>query len=317
MQQQQITEEKLRDASALVSRHLGLEVVDAAVHGSVLRGFNDPNSDIDVCFLINRPVSDFIRPNNVSPYFDGSTEERRKKAALLSSQMTRELGWQIMVTLLDMRTLMLGIMSSSPFSLLAYESLSKQGSLVSDLFDDPARRFFNTSNLVYRCGEQVRSGMKNHLAVKQPGTEFKQERTFLGTLWSAHRLLAYISGDRQHCRSIQDLMRFNEHSEWGDRLPEGFDPLVIGVLKARTERSPFDMPLGVSQGAADLLRKFVDGALAAATNYLRENPTKNPSLMDETNELVDLYGLLLDHGSVNRHQSRNQGSEHEFRAAAA
>jgi hypothetical protein len=294
MHQNNITDEKLREASMLVSRHVGIEVIDAVVHGSVLRGFNDPNSDIDICFLVNRPVSDFINMST-SPFFDGSPEDKRKKANQLSATMSRELGWQIMVTLLDMRSMMRGIMSSSPFSLMAYESLSKPGSFVSQLFDEPARHYFNVSNLVNRCGEQVTTGMRNFVSIKESGAEYKQERTYLGTLWSAHRLLAYISGDRKHARTITELMTYNRANGWEGRIPAGFSSLAVGVLKARTERSPFDMPNGVSADAALALKTFVQDVLAEAAAYLRANPRQNPSASVETRELIDLYGALLDH----------------------
>jgi hypothetical protein len=294
MHQNNITEDKLREASILVSRHVGLEVIDAVVHGSVLRGFNDPNSDIDICFLVNRPVSDFVNMTT-SPFFDGSPDDKRKKANALSATMSRELGWQIMVTLLDMRSMMRGIMSSSPFSLMAYESLSKPNSLVSSLFDEPAEHFFNVSNLVHRCGEQVTTGMRNFVSIKDAGAEYKQERTYLGTFWSAHRLLAYLSGDNKHARTITELMTYNRANAWDQRIPAGFSALALGVLKARTERSPFDMPKGVSADAALALKTFVQDVIAEATAYLRTHPRTNNSAIVETRELIDLYGELLDY----------------------
>lgn len=294
MHQQQIFEDKLRQAKAQISRHIGLEVIDAVVHGSVLRGFNDPNSDIDICFLVNRPVSDFLNLST-SPWFDGSPDERRTRVNVLSSQLSRELGWQIMVTLLDVRSMMRGIMSSSPFSLMAYESLSKEDSLVSHLFDDPAERFFKVSNLVFRCGEQVKTGMRNYINIRPGGTEFKQERTFLGTLWSAHRLLAYMSGDKQHARTLEDLIKINEVNGWKDKLPEGFHAEAMRVHKTRINRSPFDMPNGVNSEASQILQTFVDGVLNEATLYLRANPHQNPSVKVEAREMIDLFGLLLDH----------------------
>lgn len=303
MQQQKISEDKLREASILVSRHIGMEVIDAVVHGSVLRGFNDPNSDIDICFLVNRPVSDFLNMTS-SPYFDGSPEERRNRTTALSTQMSRELGWQIMVTLMDVRSMMRGIMSSSPFSLMAYERLSETNKLVSELFDDPAERFFKTSNLVFRCGEQVRGGLKNYAQIRSGGAEYKQERTFLGTLWSAHRLLAYMSGDTQHARTLEDLMQVNKQNGWNERIPSGFGNEVIRVLKARTHRSPFDMPMGVSNESGLALQSFVEDVLLQAAEYLREHPVQNPSAKVEARELVDLYGLLLDHDDQRNQELR-------------
>lgn len=293
MHQNNITEEKLREASILVSRHVGLEVIDAVVHGSVLRGFNDPNSDIDICFLVNRPVSDFVNMTS-SPFFDGSADDKRTKANQLSSTMSRELGWRIMVTLLDMRSMMRGIMSSSPFSLMAYESLAKSSALVRELFDEPAEHYFSTPNLVQRCGEQVTAGLRNYVSIRPDGAEYKQERTYLGTFWSAHRLLAYLSGDKKHARTITELMSFNRANGWEQRIPAGFSNLAIGVLKARTERSPFDMPNGVGDEATLALKTFVQDVLAEAATFLRTNPRNNPSASVETRELIDLYGALLD-----------------------
>src|SRR5437868_2512344 len=132
--QEHIKQQRLAEASALLTRHLGLEVVVATVHGSVLRGFNDPNSDTDVCFLVKRPVSDFINMSNI-PVFEGTLEDRREKLMKLSSTMSRELGWRIMVSLLDMRSLMRGIMNASPFALMAYECFAKAHDRVHFIFN--------------------------------------------------------------------------------------------------------------------------------------------------------------------------------------
>ncbi len=123
--------------------------------------------------------------------------------------------------------------------------------------------------------------------------EYKKERTFLGTLWSAHRLLAYLGGDASHVRTIDELIEFNRE-RWEDKLCEGFYPAVMGVIRARTERSPFDMPQSVSDKSSELLRAFVEKVLNEATSYLREHPHRYPTIMEETCEMVDLYRLLLD-----------------------
>lgn len=284
--------QKLQDASRLLSRHLGLGVVEAVVHGSVLRGFNDPNSDIDVCFLLNRSVSDYVNIS-ASTFFDLPQEERRKKTLQLSTTMSRELGWQIMITVVDMRGLLRGIMGSSPFSLMAYESFAKRNDNIRFLFEPIAQQYFRVENLVFRCGEQIQTGIKNYFALEPSGMEYKQERTYLGTLWSAHRLLAYLGGDTTHSRTIQDLIERNK-SRWEKDFPEGFHPTVISVIKSRTDRSPFDLPKGVSTNASELLKVFVEKVLKEAAGYLRTHPYRQPTIGEETREMVDLYGLLLD-----------------------
>lgn len=284
--------QKLREASALINRHLGLEVLEAAVHGSVLRGFNDPNSDIDVCFLLNRAVSDYVNMS-ATTFFDLPLEEKRKRTMQLSSMMSRELGWQIMVTILDMRSLLRGIMSSSPFALIAYESFAKKNENVCFLFQPIAEQYFKVENLVYRCGEQIRTGLTNYLALDPSGMEYKQERTYLGTLWSAHRLLAYLGGDRTHSRTIQELIEGNK-ALWAKDFAEGFDPVVLGVIKARTDRSPFDMPRAIGKEPSELLRVFIEKVLKKATDHLRVNPYRHPSIGQETREMIQLYSLLLD-----------------------
>lgn len=284
---------RLAEASALVSRHLGLEVVASAIHGSNLRGFSDPNSDIDMCFLLNRPVSDYLNMSNI-PFFEGSLDDRRKRLAELSGKLTRELGWPIMVSLLDMRAMLRGIMSSSTFALIAYESFSKENDWVKYLFEDIAKDYFRPENIVYRCGEHITKAMHAFSQIPPSGMEYKQERTYLGTLWSAHRLLAYISGDTKHCRTIDELVDYNT-AAWQSKMPEGFHRQVLGVIRARTHRSPFQTPTGVGKEAIDMLKIFIDKVLQEATTYVRENPRRVPTILDETREMIDLYQELLDH----------------------
>lgn len=285
--------QKLREASILINRHLGLEVLEAAVHGSVLRGFNDPNSDIDVCFLLNRPVSDYVNMS-ATTFFDLPLEEKRKRTSQLSSVMSRELGWQIMVTILDMRSLLRGIMSSSPFALIAYESFAKKNANVKFLFEPIAKQYFKVENLVYRCGEHIRTGLTTYSSLLSTvGMEYKQERTYLGTLWSAHRLLAYLGGDTVHSRSIQELVESNR-ALWEKTFPEGFNPVTLGVIKARTDRSPFDMPRGIAKEPSELLQVFIEAVLKKATEHLRANPYRQPTVGQETREMIELYRLLLD-----------------------
>lgn len=285
--------ERLAQASALVSRHLGLEVVASAIHGSTLRGYSDPNSDIDMCFLVNRPVSDFVNVSCV-PYFEGTLEERRKKVTELSSKLTRELGWPIMVSLLDMRAVLRGILNSSTFTLMAYECFAQQNDWVKYLFQSLADDYFRPENIVYRCGEHISKAMHSFSLIPTTGMEYRQERTYLGTLWSAHRLLAYINGDRQHCRTIDELITMNS-PRWSESLPAGFRKEVIGVIRARTHRSPFDSPTGVSSEAIAHLKDFVHQVLHQAVQYVQKNPRRIPTTREETREMVDLYQALIDH----------------------
>ncbi|BAW19092.1 hypothetical protein [Ralstonia phage RP31] len=284
--------EKLAEASVLVSRHLGLEVVASAIHGSMLRGFNDPNSDIDMCFLLNRPVSDYINMTNV-PFFEGTLEERRKRLADLSTKLTHELGWPIMVSILDMRSLLRGIMNCSTFSLMAYESFAKENERIKFLFDPVAEDYFCVENLVFRCAEHITKSMHTLSQIQGSGLEFKQERTYLGILWSAHRVLAYIGGDKQHCRTVDELITLNI-DQWGGAFSEGFQRPVLGVIRARVERSPFVAPQGVSEEAMGLLQIFTDKVLQEATDYVRKHPRRVPTRAEETREMIDLYQELLN-----------------------
>jgi hypothetical protein len=245
-------------------------------------------------------------------------DERRKKTMTLSAMMSKELGWNIMVTLVDMRSLLRGIMGSSIFSLIAYENFAKNNAQVRELFEPVARKYFNVANLVFRCGEQIKASMHTYGNIAPVGQQYKQERTYLGTLWSAHRLLAYMSGDTQHSRTIQELIEFNQGSwainsarDGNSDLSEGFDPKVLGVIKARTDRSPFDLPLGVSDEATALLKAFVGKVLNEATKYLRDHQHRQPNAMEETIEMVDLYGMLLDleEEKAERHRIADQLEE--------
>lgn len=305
LQQEKISLEQMREATALISRHLGMEVAEAAIHGSVLRGFNDPNSDVDICFLINRPISDYLHITSTSRFFECTMDDRRKRTMELSRLMSSELGWNVMITLVDMRSLMRGIMGSSIFSLIAYENFAKQNQFVKELFEPVAVKYFKVPNLVFRCGQQITDSLRSYeeITKKPVGQQYKQERTFLGTFWSAHRLLAYIGGDTGHSRTIHELIEFNREA-CAEEYPEGFHPKAVGVIKARTHRSPFELPVGVDDVSSDLLRAFVAKVLAAATVYLRGNPHRQPSAMDETVELVDLYGLLLDQEEEKRQRQR-------------
>lgn len=293
MHQNRITDQQLRDASNLVARHLGMEVIVAAVHGSIMRGYSDPNSDVDVCFLVNRPVSDYINMT-CSNYFENTQEERRRKTTELSAKMTRELGWNIMVSLLDMRSLLRGIMGGNTYSLMAYESFAARSDQVKFLFEGIVRDYFSIGNVLFRCGEHVTLSLRKYAALDPQGMEFKRERTYLSILWTLHRMLSYLGGDRQHVRTIQSMIEFNRNA-WGDVMPEGFHSQVLGVIKARTERSHFDMPLGVSVVAVDLLKTFAANVLGETTLYLRSHPQRHPSVGEETREMIDLYSQLLDY----------------------
>jgi predicted nucleotidyltransferase len=310
---EQLKKQRLAEATALVSRHLGLEVTAATIHGSILRGFNDPNSDTDICFLLNRPVSDYLNMSN-APIFEGTLDDRRDKLAKLSTQMSRELGWQIMVSLLDMRSLLRGIMNASTFSLMAYERFAADNAQVRFLFEDIAQDYFLLPNLVHRCGEHITNGMRTLQAIDDHGREYKQERTYLGTLWSAHRMLAYLDGDKQHCRTIQELIEMNR-ANWATSMSEGFLREVTGVIRARTERSPFDMPQGINENAVSLLRQFTGRVLRLATDYLREHPKQYPNLPEETREMIDLYQELLDHEDERNGKSKAETPPTELLAA--
>jgi predicted nucleotidyltransferase len=292
MIQDKIQKERLAEATALVSRHVGHSIACATIHGSILRGFNDPNSDTDICFLLERPVPEYINMAN-SPFFEGTLDDRRKRILELSQKMSIELGWQIMVSLLDMRSLLRGILSASTFSLMAYERFAESSERVKFLFEPIAFDHFNVSNLIFRCGERISSGMHLYRQIAPERQEYRQERTYLGTLWSAHRLLAYLGGDRQHCRTIQELIE-NNRVLWEEEMPEGFNAQVTGVIRARTERSPFELPRGVPDTATRFLEDFTRKVLMAATQHLRANPKRLPSAMIETRELIDMCQVLLD-----------------------
>lgn len=284
--------EKVAEAKLVVARHLGVEIEAAAIHGSMLRGFNDPNSDIDICFLVNRPVSDYLNMTN-APFFEGTIDERRKKLVELSGKLSRELGWPIMVSILDMRSLLRGLMNCSTFSLMAYEEFVKENPIVKDWFGPILDDYFRVPNAVHRCGEHITNNMKTLRMIPDGGMEFKQERTYLGALWSAHRMLSYISGDRQHVRTINELVELNR-AEWSAGFAEGFDRHTLGVIRARTERNPFESPRGVPNDAMELLKAFVAKVLKEAATYLREHPRRLPTVADEAREAIDLYGLVLD-----------------------
>ena len=189
MYNEKMMEKRLSEASALVTRYLGLEVIVAAAHGSVLRGYNDPNSDIDLCFLVRRPVADFVC-TSTSPYFDNTLEERRRKTTELSRRMSAELGWNISVSLLDMRAMLRGIMSGNSFSLLAYESFAKRSPKVKHQFEGVVEDYHCRENLAQRCGDNIRASLRTYAGIQSIGMEYKKERTFLSILWTAHRLLA-------------------------------------------------------------------------------------------------------------------------------
>ncbi len=287
-----VTQEALNEANRLLSGHIGAKVAANAVHGSILRGFNDPNSDVDVCFLVDRPVSDYMNMST-TPFFEGTIDDRKERLIRLSKTMSRELGWEINISILDMRSLARGIMSSSTFALMAYERFSADSARIQYLFDTLAKDFYSVPNLVHRCGDKVASGMRGFRQIPKTGSEYKQERTYLGTLWLAHRLLAYLGGDTQHCRTIQELIELNRE-KWEGNLSEGFQKPVVGVFRSRVERSPFDLPAAVPEKAVELLEVFSSKVLTVATGHLLKNPKRFPTVQEESIELVDLYAELID-----------------------
>lgn len=289
---EKVMQAMLDKATCLVSQHIGVKIAACAVHGSMLRGFNDPNSDIDVCFLVDRPVSDYINMTNV-PFYEGNIEDRRERLIKLSAAISRELGWQINISLLDMRSLLRGVMGSSTFALMAYENFSKSNPRIQFLFDAVADDYYRVENLVYRCGEQIGTGLRTYQLIPASSAEYKQERIYLGVLWNSHRLLAYLNGDRQHCRTIKELIELNR-ARWEEGMGEGFSKPVLGVIRARTERSPFMMPEGVSAEATNLLYDFTDKVLKHAAQYLSEHPKRLPTIAEETREMISLYQCLLD-----------------------
>lgn len=295
MQHTQVINKKIKDAAQAVSLHLNLPIIAAGLYGSVLRGYSDPNSDIDICLLVKRPVSDYLGVTQNS-HFIGSSEERKVRAIALSKTISNEIGTNVMIALIDTKDLLIGIMNSNPFSLSAYECFNKDNPYVAELYSNLVKDYVKTQNLIHRAGTTIRKATTiytNMIRSHQSNIEYRKERSFLSIYWTAHRLLAYMSGDTVHSRSINELLELNK-ANWGSVFPNAFSSQLKGVIKARVERSHFDLPLDIAKETVDMLFDFTTKVLNLASSYISENHLSMPSSKVQTTEMIDLYCALLD-----------------------
>lgn len=274
----------------------GLKIIATGLHGSTMRGYTDPNSDIDVCLLVERPISDYLNVTQ-NNHFKGNAEERRAAYIEFSSKVTKQTGINAMVSLVDVKELLLGLISNNPFSLCAYDSFKENNPAVKKLFEHTLKEYEHNPNKIGRLGASIQKTIVNYGVYyandNDVNTAYRKERTYLGIYWHMLRLLTYIDGDRVNARSLDSLLELAK-PVWQEKIPELFLSAVTGVYKARKHRNHFELPVGISSVASDALIKAADKVLAEASTYLTTNPVKGASSYNISIELMDLYNTLLD-----------------------
>lgn len=289
------TAQKIKTIAKAVHDHTGLKIIATGLYGSVMRGYADSNSDIDICLLVERPVSDYLGITQ-NPYFLGNAEIRRAAFLEFSHKISKQTGISAMVSLVDARELLIGLMTNSPFSHCAYEYFQDNNPDVDLLYKDVVEHYAHPSNKIFRVGNNIRKHITAYGAQinnNDSSSAYRKERSYLSILWHVHRLLAYISGDTINVRDMNSLIEYNRPI-WTERIPEAFSSLAVGVYKARIHRNHFDLPLGVSYEASQELIKAANRAMQLGSEYLKEHPAQVFSSDDQAIELIDLYNTLLD-----------------------
>lgn len=290
------TQQKINTIAKAVEDDTGLKIIASGLYGSVMRGYPDPNSDLDVCLLVQRPVSDYVGITWNKHFRHSSADERRQYFMDFSSRISKATGIRTMVSLVDTKDMLVGLMNNTPFAICAYEHFSYENQHVKDLFEEVIAAYEDTSTKISRLGTNVRKSVTNYATTSMDvtsDTAYRRERAYLSILWHMHRLLAYVSGDTISARPLEQLIEFNREI-WSEKFPELFSSIVLGVWKARINRSHFDLPNGILPAANTDLIAVSNRVLAVASEYLTANPMIPLSSKDIAHELVDLYSFLMD-----------------------
>lgn len=289
-------QQKINIIAKAVEDDTGLNIIASGLYGSVMRGYPDPNSDLDVCLLVQRPVSDYVGITWNKHFRHASTDERRQYFIDFSSRISKATGIRTMVSLVDTKDMLTGLMNNTSFSICAYEHFCHKNQHVKDLFEEVIDEYSDMSTRISRLGTNVRKSVTNYAVSSNDtasDTAYRRERAYLSILWHMHRLLAYISGDTISARPLDELIDINR-ADWAEKFPELFSSTVLGVWKARINRSHFDLPNGIPTAANTDLISVSNRVLAVASDYLTVNPTVPLSSKDIAHELVELYSFLMD-----------------------
>lgn len=289
-------QQKINIIAKAVEDDIGLKIIATGLYGSVMRGYPDPNSDLDVCLLVQRPVSDYVGITWSKHFRHANNDDRRNYFINFSNNISKITGIRTMISLVDTKEMLTGLMNNNPFSICAYEHFSQENDHVRTLFEEVVEEYEDTSTKINRLGQTIRRGVTEYVNTYGHGASdvaYRTERAYLSILWHMHRLLAYIGGDTVHARPLEELIAFNRDI-WESRFPELFSSIMLGVWKARVNRSHFDLPNGVPASANADLINVSNRVLSQASEYLTLNPARTLSSKSIAHELVDLYSYLMD-----------------------
>lgn len=296
MKYPQEIQQKINTIAKAVEDDTGLKIIAKGLYGSVMRGYPDPNSDLDVCLLIQRPVSDYVGITWNKHFRHENNDVRRQYFIDFSARISKATGIRAMVSLVDTKELLVGLMNNTPFSVCAYEHFRHENEFVQEIYDEVIEDYQDTPIKISRLGKNIRQSVVAYAVMANDhssDTMYRRERAYLSILWHMHRLLAYIGGDNVHSRPLDQLIEINRE-QWAEQFPDLFSSVVLGVWKARIHRSHFDLPNRVSAEANSDLIAVSNKVLELASSYLSTHPALPLSSKDIAHELVELYSFLMD-----------------------
>lgn len=294
-------EKKIQIIQQAVEDHTKLNIIASGLYGSMLRGYADPNSDLDICFLVKRPVSDYLDIGETRKEVQLANEVRQQEYIGLSNTISRLTGINVMVAIVDVKELLVGLMANNLFSLCVYQYFKQSNPDVEKLFKEPLDLYYNTSNVILRTGNTIRHSLTNAMLNKNANDNeaYKQERTYLSTLWHCHCVLALISGDKQVARPLKELLEINKET-WSEKVPILFSGEVVGVYKARVNRNHFQLPVVLGGLNLNALQEGADQVLNIASSYVHANPTKTKSAFAKAGTVLDFYDYLYELEEANK-----------------
>lgn len=296
MKYPQEIQQKINTIAKAVEDDTGLKIIAKGLYGSVMRGYPDPNSDLDVCLLIQRPVSDYVGITWNKHFRHENNDVRRQYFIDFSARISKATGIRAMVSLVDTKELLVGLMNNTPFSVCAYEHFRHENEFVQEIYDEVIEDYQDTPIKISRLGKSIRQSVVAYAVMANDHTSdtmYRRERAYLSILWHMHRLLAYIGEDNVHSRPLDQLIEINRE-QWAEQFPDLFSSVVLGVWKARIHRNHFDLPNGVSAEANSDLITVSNKVLELASSYLSTHPALPLSSKDIAHELVELYSFLMD-----------------------
>lgn len=286
-------ERKIKIVKEAVQNNRQFEIIASGLYGSMLRGYADPNSDLDICFLVRRPVAEYLEIGENRKEMKDREEARHENYMELSKTITRLTGIPVMVAIVDVKDLLVGLINNNVFSLCVYEYFKQDNPEVEEMIGDAIKTYYHNSNVVMRTGNTIRNSLANAaLDANSPNNvAYKQERAYLSTLWHCHRLLALMDGDTVIARTLKDLIDINKKN-WAEKVPILFSSGVVGVYKSRINRNHFELPVVLNGLDLTTLRQGANEVLTIASRWLSKNPVKTTTAFDKAGTVLDFYEYL-------------------------